>query len=121
PPAAALAGRARRGPAAAPAAGADAAPGLDALLASPLPAQNFAGLDDIPRNGTATPVIPPDVDGAVGPDHIVEGLNNNYRTFAKAMGAVLSTVSITAFWAAVGGSGPFDPRTLYDPIAQRWI
>src|SRR5689334_1859272 len=55
-------------------------PGLAPLVPSPQPAQSFVGLDDIPRVGTNTITIPPDVDGAVGPDRILEGLNNNYRT-----------------------------------------
>src|SRR5262245_35611737 len=96
-------------------------PGLAPLVPSPLPAQSFIGLDDIPRIGTGSITIPPDVDGAVGPDRILEGLNNNYRLFNKATGAVLSTVSIGTFWGPVGGNGPFDPKTLYDPVQQRWI
>jgi len=96
-------------------------PGLAPLVPSPAPAQSFTGLDDIPRVGTNTLTIPPDVDGAVGPDRILEGLNNNYRVFDKATGATLSTVSISTFWAATGAGAVFDPKTLYDPVAQRWI
>ena len=96
-------------------------PGLAPLVPSPAPAQSFKGLDDIPRVGTTSIVIPPDVDGAVGPDKILEGLNNNYRIFDKASGTVSSTVSILTFWAATGGSAVFDPKTLYDPVQQRWI
>ena len=96
-------------------------PGLAPLVPSPSPAQSFMGLDDIPRVGTNTITIPPDVDGAVGEDRILEGLNNNYRLFDKASGAILSTVSINTFWAAAGGGPTFDPKTLYDPVNQRWI
>jgi len=96
-------------------------PGLAPLVPSPAPAQSFMGLDDIPRVGTNVITIPPDVDGAVGPDRILEGLNNNYRVFDKANGAILSTVSINTFWAAAGAGSPFDPKTLYDPVQQRWI
>ena len=96
-------------------------PGLAPLVASPAPAQSFMGLDDIVRLGTGTLVIPPDVDGAVGPSHILEGLNNDYRTFDKATGGIVTTVSILTFWAPAGGGGYFDPKTLYDPVQQRWI
>jgi hypothetical protein len=96
-------------------------PGLASLVPSPAPAQSFAGLDDIPRVGTNSIVIPPDVDGAVGPDRILETLNNNYRLFDKADGSILSTVSINTFWAGVGAGPTFDPKTLYDPVRQRWI
>ena len=96
-------------------------PGLAPLVPSPSPAQSFMGLDDIPRVGTNVLTIPPDVDGAVGPSVILEGLNNNYRFYDKATGAGLGTTSITSFWAAAGGTGLFDPRLLYDPVQQRWI
>jgi hypothetical protein len=96
-------------------------PGLASLVPSPLPAQSFMGLDDIPRVGTNTITIPPDVDGAVGPDRILEGLNNNYRLFDKATGAILGTAAISTFWAATGAGATFDPKTLYDPVQQRWI
>ena len=90
------------------------------MVASPSPSLSFIGLDDIPRVGTTSITIPPDVDGAVGPNHIVETLNNNYRYFDKS-GNVLSTISITTFWTPAGGSGYFDPKILYDPVQQRWI
>lgn len=95
--------------------------GTPAFVASPTPSLSFIGLDDIPRVGTGSITIPPDVDGAVGPNHIMQTLNNNYRFFNKTTGAVTNTISITSFWAAAGGTGHFDPKTLYDPIQNRWI
>ena len=95
--------------------------GTPAFVASPTPSLSFIGLDDIPRVGTSSITIPPDVDGAVGPNHIMETLNNNYRFFNKATGAVTNTISITSFWNPIGGSGHFDPKTYYDPVNNRWI
>jgi hypothetical protein len=96
-------------------------PTLD--IPSPSPSTSFVGLDDIPIGGTSFVVIPPDVDGAVGRTKMLEGLNNNYRVFDKATGTVLNTVSTNTFWAASGGTPNsfFDPKTLYDPINDRWI
>ncbi len=91
------------------------------LVVSPNPTVNFEGLDDIPLVGTTTIVIPPDVDGAVGLTSVMAGLNNNYRIQNKSDGTVISTVSINTFWSASGGSDFFDPKTLYDPINNRWI
>jgi len=88
---------------------------------SPNPSASFAGLDDIPKVGLNTIVIPPDTDGAVGLTKVMVDLNNNYRIQDKATGAALGTVSIDTFWAASGGSGFFDPKALYDPINDRWI
>ena len=88
---------------------------------SPSPAQDFAGLDDIADLSTGYRYIPPDTDGAVGLTKVMSGLNNNYRIFTKATGAVVSTVSPETFWGSLGGSDFFDPKTLYDPIRDRWI
>src|SRR5439155_8965240 len=92
-------------------------------VASPSPSTSFQGLDDIPIGGTNFIVIPPDVDGAVGLTKIMEGLNNNYRIFDKCTQATLATVSMNSFWAASGGTVNtfFDPKTLYDPINNRWL
>jgi hypothetical protein len=91
------------------------------LVPSPSTSQDFAGLDDIPITGTSFIVIPPDTDGAVGLTKVMSGLNNNYRIFDKASGSVLSTVSPDTFWTGIGATGPFDPKTLYDPFNDRWI
>jgi hypothetical protein len=42
---------------------------------------------------------PPDCGGAVGPDKVMQGLNNNYRILNKADGSVVSTVGTATFWA----------------------
>jgi len=36
-------------------------------------------------------------------------------------GTNLSTISLGAFWAPAGATGPFDPKTLYDPYENRWM
>jgi hypothetical protein len=98
-----------------------AAPGLTPQIASPSPAQDFAGLDDIADSSTGYSWIPPDTDGAVGLTKVMSGLNNDYRIWNKATGAVVSTVGSTAFWGVTGNDYVFDPKTLYDPINHRWI
>lgn len=75
----------------------------------------FPGLGD---NNTSTP---PDIGGAAGPNHLMVALNTQVRIQDKT-GTTLSTVSLDAFFAALGGSpNMFDPKVLYDPFAQRWI
>jgi hypothetical protein len=91
--------------------------------ASPVPAANFIGLDDIASlNSPYYMMIPPDTDGAVGLNHIVTVLNNNIRILTKSSGETVSTAGLGTFWAPVAASeSVFDPRTLYDPYSQRWI
>ena len=87
---------------------------------SPAPSNLLPGLGDIAGENNGF-VIPPDVDGAVGKHLILEALNNDYQVLDKGTGVVQLTVPISSFWAAAGGSSFFDPKTLYDPIHDRWI
>jgi hypothetical protein len=81
---------------------------------SPAPAANFEALPD---NGLS---IPPDTQGAVGPNHLMVALNSEVRVQNRT-GATLSTVSLESFWASTGASGLFDPKLAYDPFNNRWI
>lgn len=82
---------------------------------SPLPEIDFLGLGD---NGNS---IPPDVNGAVGPDHIMVTLNTEVRILDK-QGNILSTVNTESFWYPMQGSGGvFDPKIYYDQEEDRWI
>jgi hypothetical protein len=85
---------------------------------SPPPSASFLALgDDNTR-------IPPDVHGAVGPNHLMVTLNSQVRIQNRA-GGVISTVSLQTFWASVGpfytATGAFDPKILYDPYSNRWM
>jgi len=81
---------------------------------SPAPATSFQALAD---NNT---VIPPDPQGAAGPDHLMVTLNSQVRIQSRT-GSVISTVSINSFWSRFGFAQVFDPRILYDPYGGRWI
>lgn len=82
---------------------------------SPSPINNFNALNDDAR------YIPPDVNGAVGPNHLMTTLNSQVRIQTRE-GVVISTVDLSAFWSAVGGLGQvYDPKILYDHQANRWM
>jgi len=85
------------------------------LVASPAPLITFNGLLD--NNA----IIPPDVNGAAGPNHLFEVLNSQYRIFSKT-GTTISTLSLATFWSGLSGSGsPYsDPHIVYDAPAGRW-
>jgi hypothetical protein len=83
----------------------------DSTLLEPL----FPAIGD---NGTT---IPPDLGGAVGPNHVMTALNSQVRIQDKT-GAVISTVSLNGFFAPlIGAASVFDPKVLYDQFAGRWI
>lgn len=81
---------------------------------SPLPDTTFNGLED---SGNS---IPPDVNGAPGPDHLVVTLNTQVR-IQDRIGNPLSTISLGGFWISLPGGGTFDPKILYDFEEDRWI
>jgi len=81
---------------------------------SPMPDTTFAGLYDTGNS------IPPDVNGAPGPDHIMVTLNTQVR-IQDRIGNDLGTVSLGTFWGSLPGGGTFDPKILYDFENDRWI
>ena len=87
---------------------------------SPNVSASFLAQSDAPLIGRMTE-SPPDTNGAVGRDKLMVPLNSNYVIQRKSDGTVLSKVSMTSFWGAVGAHRPFDPRVLYDPYSDRWL
>jgi PKD repeat protein len=81
---------------------------------SPLPDTTFMGLYD---SGNS---IPPDVNGAPGPEHLMVTLNTQVR-IQDRIGNEISTVSLGMFWSGLPGGGTFDPKILYDSYEDRWI
>ena len=82
---------------------------------SPLPDLDFLGLED--NNNS----IPPDVNGAAGPDHLMVTLNTGFRIMDR-QGNVISDIGSGSFWYPLLGSGDtFDPKIKYDPYEERWI
>jgi hypothetical protein len=83
---------------------------------SPPPIKSFNGLLD--NNA----VIPPDVAGAAGPNHLFENLNSQYRVLNKT-GGIISTLTLNSFWSGLSGVGsPYsDPHIVFDSASDRWL
>lgn len=62
--------------------------------------------------------IPSDAQGAAGPNHLVFLANGDARIINKQTGAIISNLSLDAFF---GWSSVFDPRIFYDPYNNRWV
>jgi len=86
----------------------------------------FAGfdsqLDVADANGFS--FIPPDVAGAVGPNHLMTMLQNKVLIQDRT-GVTVSSVDTSAFWSVLGTT-PLAPTTTYqrvsyDPVDGRWI
>src|SRR5438105_7401077 len=67
--------------------------------------------------------VPPDSDGAIGPNHFVQFINGRFSVFDKSSGAKLQTMSDNSFWISAGislsGVIVSDPRVIYDPLSGR--
>ena len=84
-----------------------------ALVNSPAPVKSFTGIKD---NNT---VIPPDVMGVAGPNHLMETLNSFYRIYSKTGSAILK-LTTSHFWAPLG-SFVSDPHLAFDSLTNHWI
>ena len=83
---------------------------------------SFEGLADT-DNGTGL-VNPSDSNGAVGPNHYVEVVNNRVRVYDKAGNPLTPPFRQSSLFAQVGGicaaGDKGDPIVLYDRLADRW-
>jgi hypothetical protein len=76
--------------------------------------------------GFTVTAVPPDPNIAVGPDHIVQWVNNAFIVFDKASGGqIISPVSDGTFWGVLSTcnqlGGFSDPIVQYDRVADRWV
>jgi hypothetical protein len=70
--------------------------------------------------GTGQNTEPPDTQIAVGPDKIVEMVNNNVTVWSKS-GAWLSIADLQTFYPVPAGFNVTDPRVLYDAASGRFF
>lgn len=80
------------------------------LPPSPAPAVSFDGVVDDDTS------IPPDTNGAVGPVHLFNPLNNRIQVFDRT-GASLLDLPLDDFWQA----NAFDPRVVFEPFRGRFV
>jgi hypothetical protein len=68
--------------------------------------------------------LPPDTDGAVGPNHYVQMVNTQLAVYNKTTGAMISgPTAIKQLWSSgeCAARDDGDPIVLYDQLADRWI
>jgi hypothetical protein len=70
--------------------------------------------------------IPPDTQGAIGPNHIMIMVNGMVQIYNRT-GTLLSNVTLNSFSTFTVGAttfprnGAFDPRVIYDRISGKWF
>ena len=75
---------------------------------------------------TNSQALPPDGNGAVGPQQFVELINGSFAVFDKSDPGNVFRESDAIFWGNAGVSltasqAISDPRVIYDPLSQRWF
>jgi hypothetical protein len=76
--------------------------------------------------GFTPTAVPPDTNMAVGPNHIVQWVNNSLVVFDKQGNVLQAPVLDETFWGSIYGTcdqlgGMSDPVVKYDRAADRWI
>jgi hypothetical protein len=85
-----------------------------------------ASFEGIENNTGCNGCIPPDPNGAVGPNHYVQMVNSSFAIYSKT-GALLSPPkAINSLWMSVPNStcathNNGDPIVIYDQLADRWL
>ena len=98
------------------------------LAPMPSPIQNFAGLSfsDPVTGGLAGAGWPPDINGDVGPNHYIQGVNNAWGIYSKT-GTLLASFTENSLWSGAGIGTPCnannqgDPVVVYDQFSDRWF
>src|SRR5438270_6372816 len=109
--------------------GAASAPSQPAAPRPAIPASSgFEGVGDGftgPAGTFAVGSAPPDTNGAVGPNHILETVNTDFAVFNKTGTPVYGPVAINTLWSSFGGGcqthNDGDPVVLYDQLADRFV
>ena len=91
-------------------------------LAMPAPIATFEGMNQADGCGGC---IPPDPNGAVGPNHFVEMVNSSYSVYSKTGTRLVGPVNINLLWQNLPGrcqvNNDGDPIVVYDHLANRWL
>jgi hypothetical protein len=89
----------------------------DRLTLSTTLGSSFTGL-------ASTGWYPPDTNAAVGPNHVVETVNETLAIYNKSTGAFVSSQTLPSLFSGFdtgGNSGTFDPSVMYDEQAGRFV
>jgi hypothetical protein len=87
----------------------------------PAKAPSNTSFDGVPAEDSA----PPDTNGAVGPNHYFQIVNQSFKIFNKSGGTVFGPVHTNTLWSGFGGgcqtNNDGDATVSYDRLAHRWV
>jgi hypothetical protein len=96
--------------------------------AAPTAGVNFEGVGQGftgPAGTFSVNAAPPDPNGAVGPNHYVQVVNEDFAIFNKSGTAIYGPVPTNTLWSGFGGgcqsNNDGDATVVYDRAADRWV
>ncbi len=91
-------------------------------LSAPVPGVGFDSLDYLECCGGGGSV-PPDPEMSAGPDHLIAAVNVSFEIYDKTGTSLLGPLTLDSLLGAAGGgcTSTFDPNTVYDEEADRFI
>ena len=103
-------------------------PAVQTFTSTPAAAQSLGQWEGLGVGlaGFLPTAVPPDPNMAVGPNHIVQWVNNSLVVFDKQGNVLQAPVLDETFWGSIFGTcdqlgGMSDPIVKYDRAADRWI
>ena len=110
----------------APARETDGSPVQFGGLSMPAPSLSFDGLVNLDNaRASGVLIIPPDMNGDVGPNHYVQIVNSLFRVYDKNGGALTPPIKLSDLFAGLNTPcaerNDGLPNVLYDPLADRWM
>ena len=94
-------------------------------LVTPPPTGNFEGIASVEQASSIGWVLPPDNNGAIGPNHYVQVVNVVLAVFRRDGTRIYGPAPINTLWHGFGAtcetSNDGDPIVLYDHLADRWF
>src|SRR2546423_4349877 len=89
----------------------------------PSVAASFEGMNISSACGNC---LPPDTNGAVGPNHYVQMVNSSVAVYSKNGTTLMTPRAINTLWSVTPNAECFtnnngDPIVLYDQLADRWL
>ncbi len=92
-------------------------------LLAPVIGTSFDSLDSNECCASGT-VVPPDPEMSAGPNHLIAVVNIAFEIYDKSGTSLVGPATLASFFSSLGGTNcalPFDPNTVYDEKADRFM
>ena len=99
--------------------------GVTVPQALPTPTVSFDGISSADTGSIGQNYLPPDTNGAAGPNHYVQVVNVAFRVWNKSGSPLTNVAALASLFSPLGSpcgsEDDGDPIVIYDQLADRWI